>query len=113
MQAYDEATETVTVSVRVPQRECKSTEYARRSTVEGSLDTGSIPVYSTLIQTDSAKTLSVIVYLSSIFPLSLMIAAPSQTAHLLSKELYANGLSYLHTVPKQKHEIYSSIFQHK
>lgn len=47
MQAYDEATETVTVSVRAPQRECQTTDYARRSTVEGSLDTGSIPVYST------------------------------------------------------------------
>lgn len=48
MQAYDEATETATVSARVPQRECQITDYARRSTVEGSLDTGSIPVYSTL-----------------------------------------------------------------
>lgn len=47
MQAYHEATETVTVSVRVPQRECENADYARRSTVEESLDTGSIPVYST------------------------------------------------------------------
>ena len=50
MQAYDEATETVTVSVRAPQRECQIIDYARRSTVEGSLDTGSIPVYSILKQ---------------------------------------------------------------
>lgn len=48
MQAYDEATKTATVSLRVLRRECKNKDYARRSTVEGSLDTGSIPVYSTL-----------------------------------------------------------------
>ena len=46
MQAYHEATETAALSVRMPQRECLSIDYARRSTGERSLDTGSIPVYS-------------------------------------------------------------------
>ena len=45
---YYEATETAALSVRMPQRECFSIDYARRSTGERSLDTGSIPVYSTL-----------------------------------------------------------------
>ena len=47
MQAYHEATETATMPVWVLQRECKITGYARRSTVERSLDTGSIPVSGT------------------------------------------------------------------
>ncbi len=46
MQAYDEATKTGTVSVRVRRRECKSADYTRRRAGDWFLDTGSIPVRS-------------------------------------------------------------------
>lgn len=46
--AYDEATETVTVFIPELQRECQIMNYARRRTGDWFLDTGSIPVRSTI-----------------------------------------------------------------
>ena len=73
MQAYDEATETVTVSVRAPQRECQTTDYARRSTVEGSLDTGSIPVYSTHTKGTLRRKAVFVPILQNICPLNFTV----------------------------------------
>ena len=47
-QAYYEATEPVRMLVFVRQRECQITDYDSRRTVNGLLDTGSTPVYSTI-----------------------------------------------------------------
>ena len=49
--AYYEATETVTVSIPVPQRECQIIDYDSRSTMADISDGGSNPPRSTLVST--------------------------------------------------------------